>query len=177
MPIDRRAALGAIGAIIESLDRAYTGFSELFDAAYDGAERGRQTIQGFVHFDFDPDFKTRVISVPRGIEGMQDLWLTIREDLLQKFLDIKDHVESVLNQIHNLPPNPPGTPILQRTALVLSFIHALNSDLARLIREIMDLTGIVDDIRNRIETLDDLFLPSNSRKRVVDISYRKRNAP
>lgn len=176
MPIDRKAALGALGQIIVALDKAYTGFSELFDAAYDGAERGRQTIQGFTTFQFDPKFKTRVISVPRGIDGMKDLWLTIRHDLLDKFSEIKTSVEQTLSAIHNLPPRAPGEPILQHTALVLSYIHALNSDLARMIRGVMDLLGIVNDIKRRIETLDDLFLTQSSSKTSGDYVYRKRNA-
>lgn len=174
--ISRSAALGIVGQILAGLDQAYTGFGDVVDAVTDGAANARRQLQDFSHFDFAPKFKTRVISVPRAIDGAEELWDEIRNGLIQKFTTIVDDAQNLVASIKAIPPRVPGEPILQRTALILSFIHATNDEIAQLIRNVLDFTATIDDIKQRIETLDDLFLPQGSLKTSGDFHYRKRNA-
>lgn len=174
--ISRTAALGIVGQILAGLDQAYTGFGDVVDAVTVGAANAKQQLSDFSHFDFNPKFNTRVISVPRAISGAQDLWDEIRNGLIQKFTTIVDDAKNLTDSIKSIPPRIPGEPILQRTALILSFIHATNDEIASLITEVLDFTGMIDDIKQRIESLDDLFLPQGSTKTVGDFHYRKRNA-
>jgi len=166
--------LGIVGDVIAALDRAFTGFSEVVDAFTEGAEQAQQQLKDLEKFDFDPKFKIRVISIPRAIEGFQDLWDTIRDELLGKFKSVVDESEQIIETLKNLPARAPGEPILQHASLVLQFIHAFNDKLAKLIRDILDFTETIDNIKKRIETLDDLFLPQDSKKIVEEVSYPKR---
>jgi hypothetical protein len=174
--ISRQAALGVVGQILASLDSAYTGFGEVVDAVTEASANARGQLEAFVKIDFNPKFKTRVISIPSAIEGVQELWDEIRSGLLDKFIQLAAEFSDLLKSIKTIPPRAPGEPILQRTALILQFIHATNTEIASIVRQLLDLATIINDIKNRIETLDDLFLANNSKRTTVDVAYSKRNA-
>jgi hypothetical protein len=173
-PIQRQAALGILGQILTGIDKAYLGFSDVVEATITGAANAENQLRDFEHFDFNPKFKTRVISVPFAIGGAEDLWDTIKFEFINKLKEIRDDSETIVKAIQHIPPRSPGEPIMQRAALMIEFIHTFNSDLARIIKRITDLTQMIDDIKHRIETLDDIFLSQARNKKTVDLHYRKR---
>jgi hypothetical protein len=174
--ISSSAALGVVGSILAGLDKAYTGFSDVVDAFTQGASTAKTQLTELTNFDFDPRFKTRVISVPLAVTAAEDLWDTIKSGLLEKFRAIIDDTEGLVDNLRNLPPKVPGEPILQRTALILSIIHATNEEIASLVTQVLDMTQIIVDIKHQIETLDAFFL-SQSKPRVRgDFRYSKREA-
>src|SRR5262249_9131969 len=120
--ISTQAALGIVGQILAGLDQAYTGFGEVVDALETGAQTALTQFHDLKKFDFDPKFKTRVISVPSAIDGFQELFDEIKNGLVTKFETIVSDVRNLSSSIRSLPPRAPGEPLLQRTALILSFI-------------------------------------------------------
>jgi len=170
MPTTRQLALGVVGSIISSLDKQFLGFSDVVDAFVEASGQAQQQLKDFEKFDFAPKFKTRVISVPKAIEGFQDLWDLIRNRLLDKFTTIVDETKGVIDGLKHLPARAPGEPLLQHTALILSIVHAYNEQLAKLIHDILDFTQTIDDLKMRIETLDDLFLPQSNPRQLVHLT-------
>ena len=168
--IGRQVALGIVGSVISALDKQFLGFSDVVDALVEASGKAKQQLHDFEHFDFNPKFATSVISIPKAIEGVNDLWDTIRNRLLEKFTTIVAETEGVIQGLRHLPARAPGEPIIQHTALVLSIIHAYNEELAKLITDILDFTQTIDDIKHRIETLDDLFLSQKNPRKVVKLA-------
>jgi hypothetical protein len=167
-------ALGIIGQVVAGIDKAFFGFTDIYDALIEGADQARQQFKDFSHFDFDPRFATRVISGDRAIEGAQDLWETIRGDLLDKFNNIVAEAEELPGLLKSLPARGPGEPLLQHTALVIQVIHAGNEKVAKLVRDVFDFTQTIDAIKQRIESLDDLFLPQTNKRIVISEKTRQR---
>ena len=162
-----KLSLGIIGDILAGSDKRFLGFSDVVDAFVESSERAKQQLQDFQHFDLNPKFRTRVISVPKAIEGAQDLWDAIRNRLIAQFTTIVDETRGVIEALKHLPARGPGESTLQHAALILSIIHALNEKTAQIVREVLDFTQTIDDIKTRIETFDDLFLSQdNPRQRV-----------
>jgi hypothetical protein len=151
-------ALGIIGDIVSGIDKAFFGFTDVFDALVEASEQAKNELQSFKNFDFNPDFKTRVISVPIAVQAAEDLWQSFRVNLIDKLEQIAREVEELPGILKSLPKRGPGEPLLQHTALVVQVIHASNEKIAALIRQVLDFTSTVDDIKLRLETLDDLFL-------------------
>jgi hypothetical protein len=173
--ITRDAALGAVGQLLAGLDRAYTGFSEVIDAVETAATTLKTQLDDFSHFDFDPKFATRVMNGKFAVGGAESLWDDIKSIFSVKLIQMLREAENTVQALKNIPPRAPGEPLLQRTALILNEIHAFNTDLAARITSLLDFTQVIDDIKHRIETLDDLFLPQSSQRTPTTLRYRKRS--
>lgn len=177
------AALGIIGDILGRLDKAFLGFGDVVNAVTEGARNAKGQLEEFKHFDFDPQWKTKVISVPRAVHGAESLWLGIRQDLIGKMQEIVTDAEELINEIKTLPSQfaagsegASGAAVaIGKAELIVNLIHAFNTTLADLITKVFDLGPTITRIKHRIETLDDLFLPQTSEKTpAADHVYRKR---
>lgn len=131
------------------------------------------------HFEFNPAWKTRVINVPRAQEGINDLLFIIINGFRDKFGEIHSAFQELVAALEGKGPGQqwpdPGNAMGKVVAYVGDLDVAWRA-FGRAYHAATDLAGLVDDLKRRIETLDDLFLPQGSTKKTVDIKYRKRNA-
>lgn len=130
-------------------------------------------------FEFDPRWNSRVISVPRVKENLDDL-VAIPTDILDTCRQIMDICKKKLEPAEFEPEDLKFLPeefgkflgkLLGWIGLVIDCFVSWN-------QVIVDAQHIVDDIRQlreNIENLDGLFLPQGSTKTTVDVRYRKRN--
>jgi hypothetical protein len=179
-PVQRKQIISGMGSILETLDGAFLGLGDFLNKVVSAYMNAKNELLDLKTFDFNPKFKTRVISIPRAEEGINELWATIRLDLLGKYQEIRAALDDVKDVFHaeelvnaNDPQGAPNA--LAKSAAALHHLKTFLASLGDLIVKVADLIAIIDDIKRRIETLDDLFLPQGSTKKTVDISYRKRN--
>lgn len=137
-----------------------------------------QAVKDLKHFEFDPKWKTRVINVPRAIEGIQDIFDIVVHGFRDKFSEIHQSILTLkvalegANIGHFTSPEPQA-----RLTKIVDWFGALYIALQafeKAYHDATDIVSMVDDVKRRIETLDDLFLPQGNPKIVVDVSYRKR---
>lgn len=130
------------------------------------------------HFDFDPKWSTRVINVPRAVDGIQEVFDIIKNGLKERFGELFQAIETLKNAlhdtVHHLPTNPDGGGIV--TAIVDKFgaTYVALTAFQKAYTKVTDIVEMIDNVKRRIETLDDLFLPQGSTKKTVDEHYRKR---
>jgi hypothetical protein len=132
-------------------------------------------------FDINPKWNTRVISAPRVVEHIQELYavperiLTDVRDLVQLLKEKIQPAEikpSTIEEAESLPVKiaKVGEKILGFATLIIDALVAIESAVA-------DLNDIVDAIKTSLEDLrglDALFLPQGNPKKSVDAHYRKR---
>ena len=129
-------------------------------------------------FDFDPKWNSRVINVPRAIEGIREVFDIMTHGFHEKFAELMQAILTLKNAlhdtVHHLPQNPEGA------AIVTKIVNQVGAGVTALVAfqkaytKVTDIAQMLDDIKRRIETLDDLFLPQGNPKKVVDEHYRKR---
>jgi len=120
-------------------------------------------------------WKTRVINIPAAAQEVNDLYHEIKDELVGKFVEAETEVKALIDQLrHGGSLHEPGEPALARAVDVLQDVHSFNLRLAQLIRTVGDIATIIDDIKNRVATLEPLFLPQGKPKSVVDKHYRSR---
>jgi len=176
MAINRAAVTSALAATLIALDKAFTGFSDVFEAVTDTFEQDRQTLAGLTEFNFDIKWKTRVINIPTAATAVNDLYHEVKDVLVQDFITAKNEVSQLIDQLrHGGSLHEPGEPALARAVDVLQDIHTFNLRLADLIRRIGDIARIIDEIQRAVETLEPLFLQQGNVKKTVDEHYRKRS--
>lgn len=132
------------------------------------------------NFEFDPRWNSRVISVPRLKDNLDEL-IQIPMDIVDTAKKMVDECKKKLEPAEFEPEDLKFLPeefgkflgkVLGWAGLVIDCFVSWN-------QAIVDAQHIVDDIRKlreNIENLDGLFLPQGSTKTVVDVRYRKRNA-
>lgn len=132
------------------------------------------------NFEFDPKWNSRVISVPRAKENLDEL-IQIPSDILATCKEIMNILKQKLEpETFEFDPEDLKfvpeefarflTKVLGWVALVIDCFVSWN-------QAIIDANHIVDDIRNlreNIENFDSLFLQQGNPKIVTDVKYRKR---
>lgn len=177
-PEQRSRLISGLESVIGQLDHAYLGVGDLITTCIQAFANAKAELTDITHFYFKPAFKTRVISVPRAKEGIENLWDEIRNGLIAKFKEIEDAVNEVKRAIRGGGSlHEPGERGLQTALNVLADVHTFLVRLGDLIKKVLEFIDIIDDIKKRIETLDDLFLPNTNPKSTVDVHYRKRETP
>lgn len=131
------------------------------------------------NFQYEPHWRTRVISVPRAIDATQAFFTEVPDDIISSVRDIislvKDKIEPTefnLEEIKFLP-----TKIARVLEKILGFVSLIVDTLVTIDQLFDDLNKIVDAarrIREEIEGLDTLFLPQGRPKTTGDFHYRKR---
>ena len=171
--------LRSLGHGIASLFRSgvdfETGAFSAFFSIKDDVTAFVANLRGFQHFEFDPKFKTRVINVPRAYEAINDLFDIILHGLRDKFQDLAQAVETVVNTIeqHN-PPGEEGPSGIANVQERMTTIKLAIVDFQKAFHIALDIEQTLLDVKQRVETLEDLFLPQGSTKKTVDAHYRKR---
>jgi hypothetical protein len=156
------------------------GLYRTFFSIEDDAKAFVKNLEAFKNFDFDPKWKTRVIVVPRAIQSFEDLFGVLRDDLVPKFKTLIEEIEAFANLVTGnvgggTGGDEPGGGLAHFAGRIADISIGL-ANIQKAFHSALDIEGTLIDIKNRVEALDDLFLPQGSSKTVVDISYRKRNA-
>jgi hypothetical protein len=140
-------------------------------------------------FEFDPRWRTRVISVPRAYEKLHRLAVDIPgeistavRDLIQQ---VKSKIEAGTGASEDFDPEDLKSDLKllpEKVAKcgekVLGFLTLITDAVISISAMIDDLQTLVSDfreIREDIENLDAIFLPSGGPRAPVTIHYRKRN--
>lgn len=182
MPLtsDQRSALrDGLGGLLSAFDDSFIGIGNFVRRVIAAFLKGKDDLLSLQTFDFDPQFKTRVISLPRAEQGVNDLWDTIRLDLLGKYQEINANVHDLLDTFHaddvsdanDIQGHVSG---LAKGAVQLHHLKTFLEGLGQSIEHVADLLDIIADIKRRIETLDDLFLTQGATKKTVDKHFRTR---
>jgi len=142
-------------------------------------------IREIEHFQFNPHWNTRVISVPRAIEQTQQL-IQVPRQIADSIKDIVSLVKDKLNTPEELEPDEMESDLEHIAGKlgkgcekILGWITLIVDAVLTVDQALDDLNTIVDglrQIREEIEHLDSLFLPQSSTKKTVDITYRKRQS-
>src|SRR6478736_47735 len=137
----------------------------------------RDALRDLQRFQFDPMWKTRVTNVPRAIDGMNDLLFIVLHGFRDKFTLIHNAFAELVAAMEGKGPGQhfpdPGNAMGKVVAYVGDLDVAWKA-FGRAYHQVTDLVTMLDDVKHRIETLDDLFLPQGSTKKTVDEHYRKR---
>lgn len=131
-------------------------------------------VRDLERFTFDPKWNTRVINVPRAMEGMQEIFDIVLHGFRDKFANLHQSLITLKAALHkpHWDPNPQS-----RLTAIVDIIGQLEVGLRAFeesYKQLTDIVQTVDDVKKRIETLDDLFLPQGRRKETGDFHYRKR---
>jgi hypothetical protein len=140
-------------------------------------------IEAIKNFEFNPQWKTRVISVPRAIEDTQDL-IDQAKDAVSAIRDLVSKFKDKLNAPEEIEPSEMekdiekiGEKLGKGCEKILGWLTLIVDAFLTIDEGIDDLQIIVDAfsaLRNEVEHLDTLFLPQGNPKKVVDEHYRKR---
>lgn len=132
-------------------------------------------------FQFNPQWKTRVINVPDAIDAVRELIDKVVNDSKDRFEKLRKPVSTFASAMQSLQqPDPPGNPgenndAIDKTILVIATIKQMATDLSGAFEAIKDFEALALELINDIETLDPIFLPQGSTKTTVTEHYRKRS--
>lgn len=139
------------------------------------------------HFTFQPQWRTRVINVPRLEQAVQDRIGSVT-DIANR---VRDELATIREKVHAQPTFNPSEledlKILRRlpqrvvaaAEKLLGWATLILDAVVSIEQLVQDANAIVNDIREiriTIETLDVLFLPQGNPKSTVDVKYRKRQS-
>lgn len=141
-----------------------------------------QIVDDIKNFDINPKWNTRVISAPKAVEHIKDLYdvpARIIDDVKDLVKQLKEKVEPAevnVEDVEGLDGIP--TKLLKAGEKILGWATLIIDSLISIESAIADLNDIASTLRRTLEDLqglDALFLPQGSTKKTVDIRYRKRN--
>jgi len=169
---------GAVNDLIDSTAVSITGIEDSFNEMKDDLQSAIDAVKDFEHFDFDPKWKTRVISLPSAWEGIQDLLDIILHGLSDKFAQLRQSCETLVSTIKmDIAPARTGdegpSKLGDIGSKLASFAIAVEQ-FRNAFKEAVDLVQMLDDIKKRMETLDDVFLPqAKKRKWLTERTYKR----
>ncbi len=130
------------------------------------------------HFDFDPKWSSRVINVPRAMDAVNELLDILLHGIHDRFQELHVAVTALVLSLKGRPPiqghlpDPGGT--LSKVVDYVGDLDVAWKAFGRAYHDATDFVVLLDDIKRRIETLDDFFLPQGNPKKTVDSHYRQR---
>jgi hypothetical protein len=140
-----------------------------------------EVVNDIRNFDINPKWNSRVISAPQAVSRIKELY-----DIPARVVgDVKDLVQILRQKIEPMEVEPGDVEALDELPLKLvkvgerafAWVTLILDALIAIENAVADLNDIVDALRTTLEDLqglDALFLTQGSTKRMVDISYRKR---
>jgi hypothetical protein len=136
-------------------------------------------IRDIPKFKFDPKWKSRVINAPRAIEGIQDVYDIVFHGLGEKFAALYQAILTLRASLEGQNFGHFGSVDPQsRLTKIVDYIGALQVALrafATAYHDLSDIAQTIDDVKRRIETLDDLFLPQSNSRVWITVHERARS--
>lgn len=171
----RQALIGALEATVLELDHAYLGVGDFVKKCIAAFNQAKVDAQELTFFKFDPHFNSRVTTAKAAVGGFNTLWHTIRHELIDKFTEVENDVQQLIQQLRTGGSlHEAGEPALAAAVDKLQDVHTFLDRLGDLVTNIVNLATIIADVKHRIETLDELFLKQGKPKTTGDFHYRKR---
>jgi gas vesicle protein len=147
-------------------------------------------IQAIKDFEFDPRWRTRVISVPVAYQQLHRLAVDIPSEITTAVKDIIEQIRTKVEagtgetgdfDVEDLEADLKLLPekLAKAGEKILGFVTLITDAVLSISALVDDLQTLVTDfseIRQDIENLDAIFLPTGRPRRAVDVHYRKRNA-
>jgi len=164
------------GQLMQSIKDWFIKANNSFDVVSDSIVSIEDTVQAAVDdikdikdFEFDPQWKTRVISVPALIKNYDDLKDLIVKQFTEKCKELLRAVQDIRASIEN--PRDPidpsgvsgGVAVFQWIDRIVRLLTAVDSTL----KTVLNLADIIDDLKQSIEKLDVIFL-SQSKPRFYE---------
>src|SRR5262249_438618 len=113
----------------------------------------------------------------RAVDGMNELLFIVIHGFRDRFAEIHVAFHELVTALEGHGPGQqfpdPGNAMGKVVAYVGDLDVAWRA-FGRAYHEATNLVEMIDEVKHRIETLDDLFLPQGNRKETVDAHYRKR---
>jgi gas vesicle protein len=168
-----------IQAAYDFIFHAKTAFGDLFSSVQSLITDVENEIDQIKHFDVNPHWRNRVISVPTAIENIQrfpELFTTIADA-------VKDLVSQIKEKVSTAPEvNPDELQMLpekfaQFGEKIAAWLGMFLDALVTIKQAVNDLHIIVDsirEIREDLENLDGLFLTQKNPRRYVTGRHRTR---
>lgn len=159
----------------------YSKTLSLFDDIHTLVSNTQAVVNDIRTFEINPKWNSRVISAPRVVDNIKELYAVperilndVRDlvQLLKEKIQPADIKPSTIEEAESLPVKiaKVGEKILGFATLIIDSLVAIESAVA-------DLNDIVDAVKTTLEDLnglDALFLPQGNPKKVVDVTYRRR---
>jgi len=125
-------------------------------------------------FDFDPKWNTRVILVPKAIEGIQDIFDLVIHGFRDKFEELYQAVLTLKAALHAPPKSPEPQGMLTNITIIFGQLDKALQTFEIAYKKLTDIVQMLDDVKHRIETLDDLFLQQGNSRRWETVHIRSR---
>ncbi len=155
-----------------------TGIFDAYFSIKDDIEAALATLRDFQRFEMKPLWKSRVISVPRVVENVQEITDIIVHGFRDKFQELHGAVHEIVNLVGEQrgPPPDDGAGGIADVQSKMATIKLATIRLKESMHVLLNMVQMLDDLKQRFESLSDLFLPQGSTKKTVDEHYRKRQS-
>ncbi len=155
---------------------AETGIFDAYFSIRDDVEAAVRTLRDFEKFEMAPAWKTRVISVPRVVENVQNITDIIVHGFRDKFEELHGSIAEIVNLVGEQrgPPPDDGAGGIADVQSKLATLKLASIRFKDAMHQVLDLITMLDDLKHQFENLESLFLPQGSTKKTVDEHYRKR---
>jgi methyl-accepting chemotaxis protein len=181
------AIWNALGHVYEYVRNFLNHILTLFQRIHALISDIETEINEIKNFEFDPRWRTRVISVPVAYEKLHRLATEIPSEVVNA---VKDLVQQLRSKFEAAPEKFDAEELESDLKLlpeklakmgekVLAWVTLITDAITSISAAVDDLQTLVSDfreIRQDIENLDAIFLPNRGPRKFVDIHYRKRNA-
>lgn len=169
---------GALKNLFVSAVDTETGIFDAYFSMKDDVDAFVSNLHGFQHFEIDPKWASRVITVPRAIDGINELFDIVFHQLHDKFQQFAHELQTVVNVIEQQGKQPPeeGAGGIANVQANLATFKLAATNLKDAFHTALAIEQMLLDVKQRLESFDDLFLPQGSSKTTGDFHYRKRNA-
>ena len=172
-----RALTNFIYHSVLDLDNKSTKIVGTYDQIIADSLNLAQFLRDLKHFDFNPKWKSRVINVPRAADAINELFDILFHGLRDKYFTMHEAVQVLAQALEGQRPGSQfstGEGAMNAVVIYVGNLDVAWKAFGAAYHDAVDLVGLVDDIKRRIETLDDLFLPQGNPKKTGDFHYRKR---
>ncbi len=132
------------------------------------------SVRDLKHFHFDPKWKTRVILVPQAIQGIQEVFDIVVHGFRDKFSQMYQAILTLKGALHAPPPSPDPQSAITRIVNIIGQVEVALRAFELAYKDLTDLVQMIDDVKQRIETLDDLFLQQGNSRVWVTEKLRQR---
>ena len=150
------------------------GHFDVFTRIEDDTHHLIETIKDLKKFDFDPKWNTRVILVPKAIEGIQDIFDIVVHGLREKFEELEQAIFTLKGALRVPPKQPDPQGMLANITVIFGRIDKALQVFEAAYKKLTELVDMIDDVKQRIETLDDLFLQQQNPRSWETVHVRRR---
>jgi hypothetical protein len=172
-----RSLGSSIASLFVSTEEKFVGVIDVFFKVEDDLKAAVQTFKDLEKFDFDPKWRTRVINVPRAIEAIQQTFDIIRFGLRDKFDELRSTVETLINTLkgdQGRSVSDEGPSAVANVASKVASISIALTQFQEAFHTAVQFEQMIDDIKQKIESLDDLFLPQDKPRKYITKKRRAR---